>query len=187
MRRKIILSAFVFFFSTGFAFASSLTGDYNLFDVTGLSSGDYWEGWIFDSNEDSLGDTVCGQYGSAGAKSDFAVEDVGADYGALSAGDYTFLIGAGGACGGGWDHNPSCGAGKTITDCEATFGPFPLTASYGVTITFTVEEATSTPSSTTNGTTTMTEFETLIAYWLLTITLIIVASSVAYFLTRQKK
>jgi len=147
MQRKIIFSFFLFLFSFSSVFASTLTGEYNEFSATGLTSGDYWSCWIFDSNEDSLGDTVCGQYGSGGSKSDFAIEDIGCDYGELGPGDYTMLIGAGGACGGGWDHNPTCGAGKTITTCEATFGAFPISGTYGVTREFTVEEEV-TPSTT---------------------------------------
>jgi len=130
-------------------FASSVSGDYNEFSVVGLTSGDYWEGWIFDSSDDSLGDSVCGSYGSGGALSDFSVEDVGADFGALSAGDYTLVIGAGGGCGGGWEHNPDCGVGKTLSDCCTAYGGCPMDYTYGVSYEFTVEgESTSTPSST---------------------------------------
>lgn len=185
MRRYLIL--FIVLLIPTTTFASSVTGDYNDFSVTGLTSGDYWESWVFDDTETSLADATCGQYGSSGALSNFTIEEVGFGGTELEPGDYTLLIGAGGACGGGWEHNGECGVGKTITECEVAYGSFPLTGTYGVTYTFTVEGAqqgSSTPSST-NATTTMTEFEMELSYYMLLILLFIVAGAV-YALVRPR-
>jgi len=73
--------------------------------------------------------------------------------------------------------------GVSYATCSATNPNIPgsMQADFDI-----VDNSSSSPTST-NATSSMTEFEMLISYWLLSLTLLVIASSVAYFLTRQKK